>query len=199
MKTILIYSPNTIAPNNVLQKLQKRLIDTLRFQGTSFEKSRKESIIVGDTKILFYDAGKRNDRAFTRRHKEVDVVFYTHHVHFKNDTTPFCLVEHQFLSEKTPILSPNHDFAFLQLANHILEIRTKPMYRFDPTNGTATLVHVPVGTHLLFYIPASEKEEVRKLLESCYTREVNKTESLQEDLREQDVKMKRILDSIAKL
>lgn len=199
MKTILVYNPNTIAPKNVLKKLRERLIETLRLQGIPFEKNRTESIIVGGTKILFYDTSKRNDRAFTRRHQDVDVAFYTHHVHYKKNTTPACLVEQQFLSEHTPILSANYDLAFLQLANHILEIKTKPMYRFDPTKGTATLVQVPVGTHLMFYIPLSEKEELLKLLETCHEREARKKETFESNLQEQELKMKRIRDSIAEL
>ncbi|AJD93573.1 hypothetical protein JMA_42560 (plasmid) [Jeotgalibacillus malaysiensis] len=199
MKTILVYNPMTKAPNGFLKILQKRLIETLRFQGIPFEKSRTESIIIGDTKVLFYEAIERNARAFTRRHQHMDVTFYTHHANYKKDKTPACLVEQQFLSAKTPILSANYDLAFLELANHILELKTKPMYHVKPSQGTASLVQVPVGMHNQFYFPASQKEEVLKLLETCHAREVRKKVDLEASLQEQEVKMKRIQDSIAEL
>jgi len=124
MKKILIYNPKTQVENHVLRILRQRLVELLRSKQIPFEKSRTECMLVGDTKVFFYEAKTRNPENFIRNHPVVDVILTTHNRMYKTDELEENAVEKHFLLNQSDMLPANYDLAFSKIIESIPELNS---------------------------------------------------------------------------
>lgn len=122
MKKILIYNPQTHVENHVLKFLRRRLIEHLRSEKIPFEKSRTECVVIGNTKVFFYEAKTRNDKNFIQRHPVVDVMLTTHNRVYQTAESEESAMETHFRLNQSEMLPANYDLAFCKIIGEIPEL-----------------------------------------------------------------------------
>lgn len=201
MKTILVYTPEKVAIEGH-KELRKSMLNYLRREKVPYGRNQDLSIIIGETKVLFYDAsgGYRNDKVFIRNHPVIDAVFYTSPTIRLNSVDDDNLVYQSFCQGKEiPILSENKKRAFCQLTQVIDEIKKEAVFEYRPSEPSVQIVDVPVGLKMIFHFPLSDKDGVIKLMSSHLDHQTEKITKIERKLSLEKKKAERLFQNIGSL
>lgn len=173
MKTILVYSlSNGVGYGS---KLREIMIENLRLQGVRYERNQDYSIIIGQTKVLFYSARQhRNDKVFVKKHKKIDAIFLDNAINLFDDVVTENpqeqnLVFDTFLKNQEVIqFGRGVEKAYTQLAEQIDEIQKELNFAFSPKLEEISKMLIPVGISIpsIHHYPLSYKDDIKELIDS---------------------------------